>query len=137
MTRVDEAEAVSGLNILAIDDTPLLPELFKEMLESDGNKVSVADGGASGIALFNAAAAEGKPFDVVLTDLGMPYVDGRQVAASIKSQSPATPVILLTGWGGQLDSEESKPEGIAMVLGKPPKLNDLRKALAAVTRKVA
>jgi CheY-like chemotaxis protein len=35
---------------------------------------------------------------MVLTDLGMPYVDGRRVASAVKADSPSTPVILLTGW---------------------------------------
>jgi len=45
----------------------------------------------------------------VITDLGMPNVDGRKVASSIKSDSPATPVIMLTGWGKRLMSEDDIP----------------------------
>ena len=48
---------------------------------------------------FAAATQRGAAFDIVVTDLGMPYVDGRQVAAAVKAASAATPVILLTGWG--------------------------------------
>src|SRR3569833_4510783 len=61
------------LNILCIDDEPLLRELLKEILERDGHQVSLADGGQSGVDEFRAAANGQRPFDVVLTDLGVPY----------------------------------------------------------------
>jgi CheY-like chemotaxis protein len=66
----------------------------------------------------------------VITDLGMPYVDGRKVASAIKTDSPSTPVILLTGWGQRLVAEGDVPPHVDRVLNKPPKLKELRAALA-------
>ncbi len=60
----------------------------------------------------------------------MPYVDGRSVAAAVKKLSPRTPVILLTGWGQRLNTEQSVPEHVDVVLSKPPKLPELRRTLA-------
>ena len=60
----------------------------------------------------------------------MPHVDGRQVAAAVKALSPQTPVILLTGWGQRLVDEGEKPRHVDQVLGKPPKLREIRAALA-------
>jgi CheY-like chemotaxis protein len=60
----------------------------------------------------------------------MPYVDGRRVAAAVKAVSPSTPVILLTGWGQRLAGENDHHEHFDKVLCKPPKLNDLRTAVA-------
>jgi CheY-like chemotaxis protein len=68
-------------------------------------------------------------FAVVITDLGMPYVDGRQVASAIKNLSSSTPVILLTGWGQRLLAEGDVPAHVDRVLSKPPKLSQLRDAL--------
>src|SRR5258708_2366759 len=48
-------------------------------------------------------------FAVVITDLGMPEVDGRKVASTIKAASPLTPVIMLTGWGERLVAEGDVP----------------------------
>ncbi len=73
-------------------------------------------------------------FAAVITDLGMPYVDGRQVAAAVKEISPATPVILLTGWGQRLVAEGDIPPHVDRVLAKPPKLRELREALAQLCR---
>jgi CheY-like chemotaxis protein len=75
-------------------------------------------------------------FDAVITDLGMPYVDGRRVAAAVKAASPDTPVFLLTGWGHRLVAEGDVPAEVDRVLNKPPKLRDLREALATVKTEV-
>jgi CheY-like chemotaxis protein len=60
----------------------------------------------------------------------MPNVDGRQVAAAIKEVSPDTPIILLTGWGHRLEAAGDMPENVNYVLNKPPKLHEIRHALA-------
>jgi len=67
---------------------------------------------------------------VVITDLGMPRVDGRTVASSVKAAAKSTPVILLTGWGQRLVADGDIPPDVDRVLPKPPKLRDLREALA-------
>jgi two-component system OmpR family sensor kinase len=59
--------AVPPLRVLFVDDEPLLRELLKEVLETDGHQVSVADGGQTALDLFRAARREGKPFDAVIT----------------------------------------------------------------------
>jgi CheY-like chemotaxis protein len=56
-------------------------------------------------------------------------MDGRQVAAAIKAESPRTPVIMLTGWGERLIAEGSAPMYVDRVLSKPPRLTMLRQAL--------
>ena len=59
--------------------------------------------------MFRPAQQDGVPFMAVITDLGMPYVDGRQVAMAIKQAAPSTPVILLTGWGQRLVDDADVP----------------------------
>jgi len=71
----------------------------------------------------------GAPFAAVVTDLGMPYVDGRKVASAIKSAVPSTVVIMLTGWGQRLVADGDVPPHVDGVLSKPPKLRELRAAL--------
>ncbi len=88
------------------------------------------EGGQSGIEHFRAAQSDGQPFDTVITDLGMPYVDGREVARAVKSMSATAQVILLTGWGRRMNAAGEKPECVDHLLGKPPQLDELRAALA-------
>lgn len=117
------------LRLLVVDDDPLLLKSLRDILESDGHVVVTANDGSAGIEAFHAAKSPGDGFAAVITDLGMPYTDGRKVAAAIKAASPSTPVILLTGWGQRLVSEDDIPAHVDRVLSKPPKLRELREAL--------
>jgi signal transduction histidine kinase/ActR/RegA family two-component response regulator/HAMP domain-containing protein len=121
---------VRPLRILIIDDDPLLTKSLRDTLETDGHQVVAADGGQTGIDTFVAAQRSGEPFAIVITDLGMPYVDGRKVAASVHAASPATPIVMLTGWGQRLVAENDVPAHVDRLLSKPPRLHELRAALA-------
>jgi len=129
----EAATPLPSLRILCIDDDPLLRDLLKEMLESDGHRVELADGGQEGLQAFSAARERGEPFDVVITDIGMPYVDGREVASTVKRESPTTPVIMLSGWGRQMKAEGDVPAQADYVLSKPPRIHELRQALNQVS----
>ncbi|MBI5396759.1 MAG: response regulator [Verrucomicrobia bacterium] len=123
------ATRLPPLRILVIDDELLLRRLMKDMLERDGHRVTLASGGQAGLEAFRAAQTRGQPFDVVITDLGMPHVGGAEVVRALKSESPATAVILATGWGSRFKTE-SLPDEMDALLPKPPTLNDLRQKLA-------
>lgn len=73
---------------------------------------------------MRAELDQGRTFAAVITDLGMPHVDGRQVASAIKQASPSTAVILLTGWGHRLMSDGDLPPQVDRVLSKPPKVGE-------------
>jgi CheY-like chemotaxis protein len=124
------------LHILVIDDDPIILKSLFDMFERDGHVVELADGGQRGIDAFRAAQARGEAFSVVITDLGMPYVDGKAVALAVKSMSPQMPVVLLTGWGHRMLAEDGTPANVDRVLGKPPKLVILRAVLAELTNLV-
>jgi DNA-binding response OmpR family regulator len=125
--------SVRSLRILLIDDDPALLESLRSALQDEGHKVTTANGGQSGIDAFRQAQQAGKLFDILITDLGMPYVDGRQVVASVRAMSPATPIILLTGWGQHVVNDQDRPPQVDRLLGKPPRIRELRAALAELT----
>jgi signal transduction histidine kinase/ActR/RegA family two-component response regulator len=120
------------LRILLVDDDPMLIKSLRDILEQDGHIVTAADGGQKGIDAFTAALSQDARFSLVITDLGMPYVDGRKVAAAVKAASPHTPVIMLTGWGKRMLADQDIPAGVDQVLSKPPRLTEVRAALAAL-----
>jgi len=117
------------LRILIVDDDPLLTKSLRDTLEGDGHQITAADGGQAGIEAFIIAQSREEDFDVVITDLGMPYVDGRKVAAAIHAASPDTPILMLTGWGQRMVADGDIPPHVHRVLNKPPRLHDLRAAL--------
>lgn len=122
------------LRILLVDDDLMLLYSLRNVLEQDGHAVTAARGGQEGIDAFTAALAQGTPFSVVITDLGMPEVHGRKVAASIKALSAKTPVILLTAWGDHLLAGNAIPPHVDRMLSKPTRLAELRAALASLSR---
>ncbi|HLH56949.1 MAG TPA: ATP-binding protein [Verrucomicrobiae bacterium] len=128
-----EQKPATPLRLLCIDDEPLLRELLREILEFYHHEVQTADGGESGLQAFHTARTSGQPFDAVITDLGMPSVDGRQVAEKIKAESPGTPVIMLTGWGSMLAEKGEGVPRVDAILSKPPRVEELVNALSKVT----
>lgn len=129
------AASTRSLRLLLVDDDPLINLSLRDTLEADGHEVTTAEGGQTGIDTFTAAFRASRPFDVVITDLGMPYVDGRKVAATVKALAPLTPVVLLTGWGRQMPLAGEPAPSVDRILSKPPKLAELRRTLAEVSSK--
>jgi DNA-binding response OmpR family regulator/signal transduction histidine kinase len=118
------------LRILIVDDDPVLIKSLRDTLEADGHWVTPANGGQAGIDAFTEAQLCGESFAMVITDLGMPHVDGRKVAAAVKAVSPGTPVILLTGWGQNLSDTREIPQHVDRLLNKPPRLRELQATFA-------
>jgi signal transduction histidine kinase/ActR/RegA family two-component response regulator len=118
------------LRILLVDDDPMLIKSLQDTLQEDGHQITATHGGQAGIDAFAAAQKRREDFDVVVTDLGMPHVDGRKVASAIKMLSSTTPVILLTGWGQRLMAANDIPPYVDRLLSKPPRLHELRSALS-------
>jgi CheY-like chemotaxis protein/anti-sigma regulatory factor (Ser/Thr protein kinase) len=122
------------LRILLVDDDPLVLRSLRDALELDQHEVVTMEGGQAGIDAFATALEEGRKFDLVITDLGMPHVDGRRVAARIRQFDPQVPVIMLTGWGQRLIATDDHPEHVDRVISKPPKMAELRSAIAELMR---
>jgi len=109
-------KALKGARILVADDEPGLVAVVRQLMERSGASVTVAQGGAAALQSINAPDAT---FDVVITDLDMPEVDGWAVAAAVKSARPRTPVVMLTGWAGEIAPEDFAKRGVDVVLAKP------------------
>jgi CheY-like chemotaxis protein len=126
----EEPQAIPvGLRILVIDDDPVLLQALCHTMEDEGHVVVAASGGQAGIDIFDASQRSTERFSVVVTDLGMPHVDGRKVASAVKAASPTTPVVLLTGWGQRLVAEGETPQNVDCLINKPLQLRELRNAL--------
>jgi len=128
----------AGLTILLVDDDPTLLRSLRETLELDGHTVLTANDGKEGIELFRKSKSGGHAtVSAVITDLGMPHVDGRSVARAVKQAAADTPVILLTGWGERLLADGDTPPYVDRVLSKPPRLREVRQALAELTSHIS
>lgn len=103
------------MNILVIDDDDRVRNLLRDILQIGGHHVIEAQDGELGIQYLEKE----KSVDLVLTDLGMPLRNGWEVARWIKMKSPGLPVVLITGWGENLDEEKIKEAGVDLIISKP------------------
>jgi signal transduction histidine kinase/ActR/RegA family two-component response regulator len=122
-----------SLHILCIDDDAQVRQLLDDCLTHFNHRVMVASGGEHGMELFRTAMQKNQPYEVVITDLGMPKMDGHQVARTIKAESPNTPVIMMTGWGTIMKEEGETASEVDAVIGKPPRMNELNDLLLRIT----
>jgi signal transduction histidine kinase len=122
-----------SLRILCIDDESQMQELLKHCLTTLDHQVTTASGGKQGVEMFRAAALQKQPYQMVITDLGMPDIDGHQVAKTIKAESPRTPIVMMTGWGTMMKEDgETAPE-VDAVVGKPPRIQELNSLILQLT----
>jgi len=132
----EEAEtsdaALPRLRILCVDDDAAVRTVLTEMLAQSGQEVESRGSGEEAMAALLSAKAEGKGFDLVITDLGMPHMDGKELARRIKSSSPGTPVILLSGWGSFLGADQESGLEVDCVLSKPPTIAGLQRAIRKI-----
>jgi signal transduction histidine kinase/ActR/RegA family two-component response regulator len=122
------------LRILLVDDEAPILKSVSDMLKRSGHMVQVAMGGQTALRLLQEFAEKDAPMDVVVTDLGMPEMDGRAVARAVKAFRPNLPVVLLTGWGRGADLVSSLPPDVDTVVEKPVTEKALLSALARVHR---
>ena len=114
-----------SVHILCIDDDEQFLETMKDCLSHFEHQVRVASGGKRGIELFRTAVLKSQPYEVVITDLGMPDMDGQSVARAIKAESPNTPVIIMTGDGAITRTGEEMARIVDAVVNKPPHIQEL------------
>jgi CheY-like chemotaxis protein len=123
------AKPKRSLYILCIDDDEQILEMMKACLAPYGHRVRVASGGKYGLELFCTAILKSEPYDAVITDLGMPDLDGYEVAWAIKLESPNTPVVLLTAWGANVKDDVIISSTVNAVVSKPPNIKQLNNLL--------
>jgi len=104
----------NNATILIVEDDKGPRDVLYELLSGAGHKVDTAYNGENGLSLFQQ-----KHYDLVMADLGMPDISGLEVASTVKTNNPETKVILVTGWGIQLDTKDLERQGVDTVIAKP------------------
>lgn len=126
----EKQEALVPLEILIVDDNRDALATLRQLLELDGHSVTVADNGREAIAAIRRDSV-----DVVLLDLGLPDLDGCEVASAIRMTAPsaASPLLVaLTGWGQEEDRRRTATAGFDHHLTKPVDYERLQRLLQPV-----
>jgi CheY-like chemotaxis protein len=110
--------------ILVIDDDLWILKSMQLFLTHLGYKVKVAGNGREGLSLFS----DGFHFDLVITDIKMPAIDGNDVARCVRnSDKPDTPVVAITGFANDVN------RGLFnLIIEKPFKLDALAEAITSL-----
>ena len=118
-----------GTKILVVDDDANICDILKTHFEKEGCEIILAADGMEGIAAFKAYSP-----DLVLLDIMMPKMDGKQTLAEIRQES-SKPVIMLTAKGEVFDKVLSLEMGADDFVVKPFDLNELTARIKAVLRR--
>ena len=112
-------------HILFVENEAMIRDSTVRLLTRWGHKVTQAAGGVEALQMFMPDM-----YDVVISDLGMPDMNGWDLLAQIKQRDGRVPTVLITGWGRQVSDEEAHTRGVDFMIEKPFDQDDLREVLA-------
>ena len=115
------------LKVLIIEDQKVESELLRRMLEKLSLKADIADDGASGLKMF-----KDNDYDLVITDMNLPELDGNDVIKGIRKISPFIPIIAVSGDENRL--EEAGQSGVNIMWRKPVSRNNLVETLTKLPK---
>lgn len=113
--------------ILVVDDEAQIVELTSTFLEGEGHSVTGSTEPSMAEEILSLT-----PFDLVITDLGMPGTSGLDVAKTAKKKQPHIKVILMTGWGAEMEGKDLSRDCVDALVSKPFKIDTLLKSINGV-----
>jgi DNA-binding NtrC family response regulator len=115
------------MKILVVDDEEGARELFNTILTDEGYEVSLAPGGVEALELFKS-----NPFNLVITDIKMPVMDGLQLLQEIRKMGSKTDVIMVTAYGEVETYLKAMSLGAAEYINKPIRIKELKRIVYKV-----
>ncbi len=116
-------------SVMVVDDEESVRTAYKRLLQSLGYKVRVHSGGAEAKKDF---AAHHEKYDLVITDMNMPKMSGKDLAVSLKEIRSDIPIILCSGVSDMLDGHELKRFGFDKMMLKPVSLKEMAQEVRSV-----
>jgi two-component system response regulator (stage 0 sporulation protein F) len=110
------------MKILVVDDEEGARDLFNTILTDEGYDVSLASGGEEALGLF-----KNNPFNLVITDIKMPGMDGLQLLQEIRKMGSKTDVIMVTAYGEVESYLKAMSLGAAEYINKPIRIKELKR----------
>ena len=115
------------MKILVVDDEEGARDLFNTILTDEGYDVSLANGGEEALDLFKS-----NPFNLVITDIKMPVMDGLQLLQEIRKMGSKTDVIMVTAYGEVESYLTAMSLGAAEYINKPVRIKELKRIVHKV-----
>ncbi|MDH4316824.1 MAG: sigma-54 dependent transcriptional regulator [Desulfobulbaceae bacterium] len=117
-------------SILIIDDELSMREFLKILLEKEGFAVTTAAEGTTALEL-----AEENDFDLAISDIRMPGMNGLELLAELKAKKPSLPVIMMTAFASPEDAVTAMKYGAFDYITKPFNVGEIKKVIKAATSK--
>ena len=123
--------ALQGTSILVVDDSTETTDMLGKLLEMDGAAVQTACGGREALKLANESS-----FDLVISDISMPEMDGYQLLQNLRRlpQMKNVPALALTGYGRVSDIDRARREGFSQHFTKPIDIDKLMRSVRELTQ---
>lgn len=119
--------------ILIVEDTRLMRDSMVDVLTELDHQVVTAENGAEAVDMI----AAGQVFDLIITDIIMPEMDGIEAIMEVQTMSPETPIIAISGGSARLEKaaglDTAKRLGAVAVLEKPFEIDSLLAAIGVAT----
>ncbi len=126
MNSTDEFRAEAGETVLVVDDEPTVRMLVMETLEELGYDAIEANDGSAGLAVLQSDAR----VDLLVTDVGLPGLNGRQLADAARVSRPGLKVLFMTGYAHNAAIGQGSALDPGMeIMTKPFALDDLAKKI--------
>ncbi len=119
------------INILLLDDEPIVSKRLKPALERKGYYVESFIRSIDAFSRFHE-----HQFDLVITDLKMEGIDGMEFLTEVKKLKPQTEVIVITGFATMETAKESFQQGVLDFLAKPFKFKEMQEAVAKAVKRI-
>lgn len=117
------------LTIICVDDDEMALNALGDVLDCDDHESLLFRHGEPALEELRRRVENRLPTDVIITDLGMPGIDGREIARRARELDPRLPVLLISGGGESLEPHEVALGAVDAVISKPPALDELRETL--------
>ncbi len=110
----------NDISILVVDDESMMRSLLKSILLQEGCQVALAENGYQALEMLEAG-----DFDLVLSDIKMPDMDGFELLKTVKSQNPHIGMIMITGFGNSFTVKDALILGADEYITKPFKAHEI------------
>lgn len=124
-----KAQAAGNLNILVIENKPILRELLEDLFSRIGHEFKVVSSGNEGLANLESAKSRGETFDVVVIDMALEDIAGLELSKKIKQFDSGIYTVIISSWGVSFYANTLNDAGVDAVLHKPFRLEQLSQVL--------
>ncbi len=115
-TKIDSSAPTEKVRVMVVDDELAVREVLREALEAEGCEVIVAEGGEQALQLYDAA---GGNLDIIFTDIGMPEMNGWELAREIRKRSDTIPLAIVSGWADAISCDDRQAISADWLVAKP------------------